>query len=466
MERTVSFTQDTILAGYAQRDTDTPDLGYHYEPLDSCWTGLTLNNATLTLTNGVAIGIYGASGLQLQAGAKLVSQGSPQALNRFVRPVLVQEQYTGTWLATPSSMSFLKVAGAYTPRPEVRLRFTELVVPSMNSEQQRWLDCNQTPSTLPTYPLGVIALTDCQLWETWLSLYPGWSGMTVALTNNLLQGNSLYCDQKRYYGTATFSLTLFNNLFSGGVFSCHYNDPSVAWTIRDNFFDRVTVSAGGSYNTANSNNGYHLATALPGGSANRTVTVTPNYQTGSLGQFYYPATGSAGTITYELTDRGSRTVSTARLFHHTTRTAQSSKDTSTVDIGFHYAATGSGGAPTDVDNDGLADWIEDVNGDGSTTGETFRFNNADSNGNGLGDLQEYELQWNVLVNDPAQDYGNEQNSQFESTCVVLNGRVTVAYVDSNLPGPYRDWAAFTAWPGRTFRPHRDSSAMPCRAMAE
>jgi hypothetical protein len=183
-----------------------------------------------------------------------------------------------------------------------------------------------------------------------------------------------------------------------------------------------------------------LATALPGGTANRTVTVTPGYETGTLGLFYYPASGAAGTITYELVDRGSRTASAARLFHHTTKTAHLSKDTLMVDIGFHYAATTSNKLPTDGDGDGLADWIEDVNGDGGTTGETFRFNNADSNSNGLGDLQEYELQWNVLVNDPAQDYGSEQNSQFESACVVLNGRVTVGYVDGGYA--YLTWTDY------------------------
>ena len=35
------------------------------------------------------------------------------------------------------------------------------------------------------------------------------------------------------------------------------------------------------------------------------------------------------------------------------------------------------------------------------------------------------------MNDPAQDMGNEQNTQFESTCAVLNGNIIVTYVDSN-----------------------------------
>src|SRR5438093_3161801 len=86
----------------------------------------------------------------------------------------------------------------------------------------------------------------------------------------------------------------------------------------------------------------------------------------------------------------------------------------------------------DTDGDGLPDYFEDGNGDGVGTNDTYNWQAADTNGDGLGDLQAWELSNNVLVNDPAQDYGNEQNTQFESTCAVLNGNVIVAYVDSNL----------------------------------
>src|SRR5207245_11124246 len=59
---TTDFTVTTTLTPQAQRDTDTPDLGWHYDSLDYCWTGLNLtNSATLLLTNGVAIGLYGTS---------------------------------------------------------------------------------------------------------------------------------------------------------------------------------------------------------------------------------------------------------------------------------------------------------------------------------------------------------------------------------------------------------------------
>ena len=64
--RTNDFTTNSTLFPQAQRDVDAPDLGYHYDPLDWCWSGLNLTNATLTLTNGVAVGIYGVKGTVLR----------------------------------------------------------------------------------------------------------------------------------------------------------------------------------------------------------------------------------------------------------------------------------------------------------------------------------------------------------------------------------------------------------------
>src|SRR5205814_6854364 len=64
---TNDFTVSTTLAPQAQRDTDLPDLGVHYFPLDYCWTSLNLTNSNLTLTNGVAVGIYGEFGTVMQS---------------------------------------------------------------------------------------------------------------------------------------------------------------------------------------------------------------------------------------------------------------------------------------------------------------------------------------------------------------------------------------------------------------
>jgi hypothetical protein len=59
-EITADFTSDTTLYPVVARDTDIPDLGYHYQPLDYIWItrGVDLNK-TLILSNGVAVGVGG-----------------------------------------------------------------------------------------------------------------------------------------------------------------------------------------------------------------------------------------------------------------------------------------------------------------------------------------------------------------------------------------------------------------------
>ncbi|MFM7101604.1 MAG: sialidase family protein, partial [Verrucomicrobiota bacterium] len=77
----------------------------------------------------------------------------------------------------------------------------------------------------------------------------------------------------------------------------------------------------------------------------------------------------------------------------------------------------------DPDGDGLINFREHLIGTSPVL--------ADTDGDGLNDLLDYELTFNVPVNSAAQDHGKEQNTQFEPTCAVLNGNVIVAYVDSN-----------------------------------
>src|SRR6185295_13915182 len=79
------------------RDTDTPDLGYHYDPIDYLTDLFTVTNATLTVTNGAAIAFYtNSTGIWLQYGASIVSEGTPLAPNWFVPYQSAQEQPIGS----------------------------------------------------------------------------------------------------------------------------------------------------------------------------------------------------------------------------------------------------------------------------------------------------------------------------------------------------------------------------------
>jgi hypothetical protein len=106
IELTTDFTVDTTLSPQAGRDSETPDLGYHYDPLDYVVSGRNLTNSTLTLTNGVALGTYRGSssvGIYIRKGGNLVSEGSPAARNQIVRYNTVQEQATTNW-SVPSAI--------------------------------------------------------------------------------------------------------------------------------------------------------------------------------------------------------------------------------------------------------------------------------------------------------------------------------------------------------------------------
>ncbi|PYK99783.1 MAG: hypothetical protein DME19_07535 [Verrucomicrobia bacterium] len=120
---TTNFTGNTTLAPVAPRNTELPDLGFHYDMLDYAWSGLTLTNATLTLTNGVGVAIYGLNGITLQNGAVFVSQGTANNLNRLVRYQTVQEQATTNWTGSASS---LMNALSPTTLAHVKFQFTDI----------------------------------------------------------------------------------------------------------------------------------------------------------------------------------------------------------------------------------------------------------------------------------------------------------------------------------------------------
>jgi hypothetical protein len=136
------------------------------------------------------------------------------------------------------------------------------------------------------------------------------------------------------------------------------------WTANNNLFEFANPAV--SYNSvANSNNGYNSAAVVMSGGLNTKTIATFDYQTGVQGRWYYP---TAGANLATLIDGGSGTSAIAGLYHYTVRTDHI-KDSGTVDIGYHYVATDSNGG-IDTDGDGIPDYLEDRNGNGTVdTGE-------------------------------------------------------------------------------------------------
>ena len=91
---TADLHVDTVLDRQVARDTDTPDLGYHYEPLDYIAQSVSVSNAVLTLTNAATLGVDfdGTNfGILLDGGAHFISRGYADDLSRIVCIHAVQE---------------------------------------------------------------------------------------------------------------------------------------------------------------------------------------------------------------------------------------------------------------------------------------------------------------------------------------------------------------------------------------
>jgi hypothetical protein len=116
--------------------------------------------------------------------------------------------------------------------------------------------------------------------------------------------------------------------------------------------------------------------ANPVGGNNITNTVF-DWQLGAFGRFYYYWNSS-------LVDAGSRTANLVGLYHFTTAAYwEDSKElNSKVDIGYHYVANTSG-IPTDTDGDGLPDYAEDRNGNGTVENGESDWQSASDQGLGI-----------------------------------------------------------------------------------
>jgi hypothetical protein len=336
-----NFTAKTSLQSHSSwRDATNnvhlgPHLGYHYDPLDYCWGGLNLTNAsTLVLTNGVAVGIYGAEGTTLWSGTTLQSVGTATLPNHLVRYQTVQEQPT-PYGTSGSTMGLVAIKANLPLKPAVSFRYTEMSLPANTSAKRLILDRCGTDYTLAT-----LDLRDCQVCggSLDLCLYPvggDTNVMTVPLTNNVFQRVYFTLEEDTDY--QRLLVCLRNNLFFGGRLSVGDWMNTRTWSVRDNLFDTVNLSGG---DVASSNNGYYNTSTNLGGFSNVVLTAT-DYQAGPmtnywpLGNYYYPNTGVSGGLT-NLIDKGSTNAAAAGLYMYTTVTNQVPEGNTTVDIGYHY----------------------------------------------------------------------------------------------------------------------------------
>lgn len=329
LHATNGFSVNTTLQPQAVRDTDFPDLGYHYPPLDYVWSNLSVaSGKSLTLLNGVAVGLFGSTGLTVNG--TFSSIGQPQALNRLTLLTTVQENLAG--IITNTGTFTLRASGGTA----LSLRFTDisfLAAPNAGREF--------TPYTVTT---GDVTVQDCQLRGVyWNSI--GYSTLrTLMLKNSLLDRTTLSWGQGYSIYPNWLAVTLQNCLVSrSAVGLTHAGDYYGSWTLYDNLFDNATLSLtemspypNGSALTTAGNNGF-IATANAFGGSNNRTNLLRDFVPGPLGAFYYPASGATNSLASLRNADAVRTPAGVGLTHYTT-TQDQAKDTGYLDLGYHYVA--------------------------------------------------------------------------------------------------------------------------------
>jgi hypothetical protein len=320
-----------------------PDIGYHYDPIDYALGSCIITNATLTLTNGVAIATFDQSSISLYDNAQIVSHGKPERRNQICRYNMTQEQSTNWGNGAVNSHTQIYGFQWGSTAPNGHFRFTDFNEYAGGGYHIYTADS--------MFVLDSLVVRDCNF-NGGVVIFAGSEAGRLGVTNNLFHRVAA---QFVYYP----SLNLHNNLFKGS--DCYFEPyaSSNTWTLKDNSFDDTTIYQEGSL--VNSNNAYiNCATRLTPNAANDVVTNSFTYHFGPLGNYYQP-TNSA------LVNKGSITnAALAGLYHHTTATNALKEANSIVDIGLHYvAANYATGVPEDYDGDGWGDWFEDINGNGT-----------------------------------------------------------------------------------------------------
>lgn len=337
-------TIDVTLSPNVQRDIGPNfDIGYHYDPLDYIAWLYTVTNATLTITNGTAVGYYQNAGIWLQDGATIYSQGTPNSPNRFAFYLAVQEQSTtiGTGAAFP--VDPYRYGSVGSPGHYRFTSFHRLI--AQNNSYDFYLDnANRTYNTLE--------VRDCAFTGGGKFNLNIPSSISVGVTNTLFEREAITLTNGF---STTFNFSFYNNLLHGGSYAS--TRTSSSWIVRDNVFYTNLLSEANGTSTHDHNAYINTSTNNFPTNSGDILLSSLAFQTGPLGNYYQPTNSS-------LIDAGSQYATNAGLFHYTTTTNQAIETNTIVDIGLHYIALDSNGNPLDIDGDGTPDYLEDANGNG------------------------------------------------------------------------------------------------------
>ena len=309
----------------AQRDTDFPDLGYHYDPLDYAFGGV-IANSNLTFTAGTVAAWFelpGSGGpgygIRLADTRTATFNGTVTEPCTWVRYSTVQEGGNGLW-KDKGWLGGITTDGNSSHSGAITATFTRFA--GLASDPNHVRDYNA---------LLTMRANHCEFWSAHLSGY-AWKQF---LTNCLM-------DRVGYVGAqggGTVGHVGWRNctMRGGIVLGQRWSGSTWPVWIENCAFDATALdmndTSGGSTNiTYCDYNGFlNGAARLVITGAHDLVVSTFAWQTNVLGNFYQPTNSP-------LINTGSVTADLVGLYHFTTQTNQAKETTSQVDIGYHFVA--------------------------------------------------------------------------------------------------------------------------------
>jgi len=334
------ISTDTVWSEFAWRDRDIPDLGYHYDPLDAFTSGTVISNATLTVTNAAVATDFstGSWGIILK-NSKFITLGSPTRLSAFVRGHMVQETGSGN----PGTRAIFYDGASATSSNELRMRFA-LFAQLPNDGYMVYVGNK----------FSTIEVTHSAVYDP--AFVVDMMGATaVGITNTLWERGGMNLGVGTPGSVPGTQVQMRNNLIRNSY--THFHSQS-NWRVCDNLVDTSTGFYEHGVAITNLNNAYYGTTNVLTAGINTQMLASLTYVTGPLGLYYQPTNSP-------LINAGSTNADKVALYHFTTTTNQVKETTSTNDIGLHYVALDANGLPLDADGDGIPDYYEDTNGNGS-----------------------------------------------------------------------------------------------------
>ncbi|HYG23205.1 MAG TPA: hypothetical protein VEH04_10520 [Verrucomicrobiae bacterium] len=349
----ISIPTSTVFSPRVSRDEAAPDLGFHYDPIDYAFGGVTAVS-NLTFAPGAALawfelnGSGGAgSGIALGPYGSINLTGTVTSPAVLARYSTVQEGGNGNWTEKGWLAGVTTVANNPSP-VDANLRFAKVF--ALANDPNHFRDYFGT--------LNVRA-THSEFWNASIAGYGAFQYYTNCLLNRVYVG--LHCE-------CAFGIVMRNCTMRGGSLVADRWSGAPATqglSVSDTAFDGTSIvnNSGGLTNTMAAYNAFLTGsnTIVPTSGNNVAVATTYDWQKNWLGNSYLPPASP-------LINSGSvSNAGLAGLYHFTTQTNQAKDAATRLDIGYHYVAESVQGlryVPTDTDGDGSADYLEDGNGNG------------------------------------------------------------------------------------------------------